>query len=100
MDYAALKKSANRRKRENLMASEDVFEKAAVLAAANLCAMNRMPANYHFQFIVINGDQPDYIYNLYPSTQRIYADPKHRGPYLQIPKPWTLLDVVKAWVTK
>lgn len=98
MDYERLQKSIKHRKQRNLQASEDVFKEAAILAAANHCALNRMPNGYHYQLVCINGDRPDYIYNLYPSTQRIYADPKHRGPFLQVPKPWTLLDVVKAKV--
>jgi hypothetical protein len=98
MDYTQLRKTVSQRKQKNRQASEDVFKEAAILAAANLCALNRMPNDYHFQLIKINGDKPDYIYNLYPSTQRIYSDPKHRGPFLQIPKPWTILDVVKALV--
>lgn len=102
MDYEQLTKSIKHRKQSNLQASEDVFEEAAMLAHANHFVLQRMPGmGCHFQIICFNGkSSADWIYNLYPSTQRIYADPKHRGPYLTVKKPWTLLDVVKAVVEK
>lgn len=100
MDWDDRKKSINQRKQAHLRASEDVFDEAAGLAHANLCLLLRMPAGYHYQLICYNGSGGEYIYNLYPSTQRIYSDPKHRGLFLKVKKPWTLLDVVKAAVKK
>lgn len=100
MDYEQLTKSIKHRKQTHLQASEDVLDEAVALAYANHCAVQRMPARHHFQLICFNENSPEYIYNLYPSTQRIYADPKHRGPFLNIKMPWTLLDVVKAKVGK
>ena len=46
----------------------------------------------HFQLI---SPGRKIIINLYPGNQRIYQDPKKRGPYLKIPFEWTLCDVVK-----
>ena len=76
-------------------------DEAVALAYANNCALQRMPARYpryHFQLICFDGSGSEYIYNLYPTVQRIYSDPKHRGPFLKVNRPWTLLDVVKAKV--
>ncbi len=45
-------------------------------------------------------DSKQWIYNLYPRrhgyTPRIYSDTTHRGPFLDVPEFWTLLDAVKA----
>jgi len=101
MDFYHLQKTIKQRKQANLQSSEDVFDEAVEFAYANLCVLQRMPAGYHFQLLCFDGiyeTLPEYIYNLYPSTQRIYSDPKHRGPFLKVKKPWTLLDVVKAAV--
>lgn len=98
MDWDKLQKSINQRKQAHLQASEDVFNEAVGLANANECILQRMPASYHFRLICYPGRRWVRIYNLYPSTQRIYSDPKHRGPFLEVKRPWTLLDVVKARV--
>ena len=41
-----------------------------------------------------------WIINMYPRrsgcTPRMYHDPHHRGPFLDLPQKWTLLDAVKA----
>jgi len=100
MDWGQQNKLKNRRKQERLQASEDVFDEAVKLAReSGACSLQRTPAAYHYQ-LVRYGENHEHIYNLYPTTQRIYTVPKHRGPFLQIPKPWTVLDVVKAVVKK
>lgn len=53
----------------------------------------RLSAPTHFQYQLQVGDA---LYNLYPSTQRIQIDRHHRGPRLDVPRPWGLLDVVRA----
>lgn len=98
MNYAQQRLSIKKRKQENLQASEDVFDEAVTLAYANHCVLQRMPARYHFQLLCFDGSGTEYIYNLYPTVQRIYSDPKHSGPFLKVQRPWTLLDVVKAKV--
>ena len=98
MDYYDLQKTIKQRKQKHTQASEDIFEEAVGLAYANGCVLERKHARYHFQLICFNEGRPDYIYNLYPSTQRIFSDPKHRGPFLKVNKPWTLLDVVREAV--
>lgn len=98
MDWGSHTEIKNKRKRAHLQASEFDFDKAVELAReSGSCSLRRMPATYHFQLICY-GEDYEYIYNLYPSTQRIYTDSKHRGPFLRISKPWTVLDVVKAAV--
>ncbi len=100
MDWDPYTKLKNRRKRAHLQASEDVFDEAVELAReSGSCSLQQMPGGYHFQLFCY-GENHDHIYNLYPSTQRIYADPKHRGPFLKVKMPWTVLDVVKAVVGK
>lgn len=49
------------------------------------------PSQYHYQ---LRGH--GWIYNLYPSTGKICADPHHRGPKLQLPKRWSLQDALFA----
>jgi hypothetical protein len=43
-----------------------------------------------------------WIINLYPrrngASPRAYSDPHHRGPFLNLPQLWTLLDAVEAAV--
>jgi len=43
-----------------------------------------------------------WIVNAYPRRKgafpRLYHDPHHRGPFLDVPEQWTLLDVVQAAV--
>lgn len=41
-----------------------------------------------------------WVLNLYPGNQRLYSDPKHRGPFLKVPKPWTFSDVIRAAAQK
>lgn len=50
-------------------------------------------SNHHYQLVVGSA-----IYDLYPSTQRITIDRHHRGPRLDVPRPWGLLCVVRAAV--
>lgn len=36
-----------------------------------------------------------WILNIYPGPQRLYGDPRHgKPPFLDVPSPWTLTDVV------
>lgn len=40
-----------------------------------------------------------WLINVYPGNQRLYSDKsKPGGPYLKVPRPWDLLDVVKSAV--
>jgi len=100
MDWDQLNELKNQRKRERLQASEDVFAQAVRLAReSGSCSLERMPARYHFQLVCF-GENHDHIYNLYPTTQKIHLDPRHKGPFIRVTKPWTVLDVVKMVVKK
>jgi hypothetical protein len=78
--------------------SEATYAEAIALAQANgltlLCTSDgcyqlRHPAR-------------GWIINMYPRrnglSPRMYHDPHHRGPFLQLPENWTLLDAVHAAV--
>ena len=40
---------------------------------------------------------PGWLMSLYPGNGRIFSpDPKRQGPYMRVPRKWTLLDVVMA----
>lgn len=98
MDWDQFTKTRNQKKKMLLQLSLNTFDEAVKLAEANSCSLQQKPAVYHFQLTCYPDRRWVRIYNLYPSTQRIYSDPKHRGPFLEVKRPWTLLDVVKARV--
>lgn len=102
MDWDRYTQLKNQQKQVHLQASEDTFDEAVELAEeSGSCSLQQMPGRYHYQlFCYGKNENHDHIYNLYPSTQRIYSDPNHRGPFLKVKKPWTLLDVVKAAVKR
>jgi hypothetical protein len=75
------------------------FESAEQLAAANgMILTNPSDGCYQLRHIVRR-----WIINLYPRTTgftpRAYHDPHKPGPFLRLPKNWTLLDAVKAAIT-
>lgn len=41
-----------------------------------------------------------FIYNIYPGNHRIYADPNHTGPFLELNGEWGLIDVVMSAAEK
>jgi hypothetical protein len=46
--------------------------------------------------LIYQHDGQHWIYNLYPTTRKVYPDPHHKGPFLRVGKRWTLTDVVRA----
>ncbi|MBA7654985.1 hypothetical protein ES703_62881 [subsurface metagenome] len=98
MDWDQQVKLKSRRKKGYLERAVATFDEAAKLAKDNSWLLEKMPAEYHFQLAFFDKGCAEFIYNLYPTTQKIYSDPKHLGPFLKVVKPWTLLDVVKAAV--
>lgn len=75
---------------------EATFSEAKALAVQHGFTMsNPMVAVYQLRHA---GRK--WIYNLYPKpgkpAPRIFQDPNRRGPFLNVPRCWTLLDVVKA----
>lgn len=83
---------------ERASASEETFDDARYLASRNGMRLVH-PAIGHYQ---LRHERMGWILNLYPRKRginpRAYHDPKHRGPYLQLPERWTLLDAVKSAV--
>lgn len=81
--------------------SERTFDDAAALAKANGMEF-RNPSDGCYQLRWGQHRGRLFIVNLYPRRQggssRAYHDPHYRGPYLALPKDWTLLDVVKSAV--
>lgn len=69
-------------------------------SASKLAEDNRMvlirhsDVHYHLWVTLASGQR--WLYNLYPGNCRIYADRQHYGPFLNIPKPWTIDDVIRA----
>jgi len=93
MDFDQYNKEKAAEKEANLQASVKVFDEARRLAIKNGWELKEKINYGHFQLF---HRRTGWLYNLYPSNQRIYADPKHRGGFIHgIIKPWTLLDVVK-----
>ena len=78
-------------KQFNLQASIRVLETAGYIAGQHGWILARR-SDYHFQ---LYHEVKGWLYNLYPSKQRIYIDPKRKAPFLDfIGERWTLLDVV------
>lgn len=80
----------NREARREL--SYEQFAQAERLANANGMGLRQCSL---IQFQLLYGD--GWILNIYPSNQRLYHDPHHKGPFLKIEaQPWTLIDVVRS----
>ncbi len=47
-------------------------------------------SEWHYQ---IKSVPRRWVYNLYPSNQRIYKDPNSPSPFVEVPHPWNLKDV-------
>lgn len=90
------KRSIGERKLRRILSTFDEASDMAYDAGIDLAQR----AECHYQLWVYQSHEPlrFWLYNLYPGTQRIYADPHHKGPFLHLPNPWSFLDVVKAAV--
>lgn len=94
-DWDEWKAAEKERKDENYRKSLAVFEQAQELAHKNGFQLHRH-SPHHFALIYKVRGYTKWLWNLYPSNQRIYTDPHFRGPFLELQKPWTLLDAVSA----
>lgn len=78
--------------------SEQTFADAQALAAQHGMTLIN-PSSGCYQ---LRNPARDWIINLYPRrngfSPRMYHDPNHRGPFLDLPENWTLLDAVQAAV--
>jgi len=95
MDWSEWNAEKKRRKDENYKESMKVFQQAQELAHKNGFELHKH-SPWHFALSYKPKGFTVWLYNLYPSNQRIYNDPNFRGPFLQLQKPWTLLDVVST----
>lgn len=93
--FDGYKAEQKRRKDENYKKSMAVYEQAQELGHENGFFLQKH-SPWHFTLTYKVRGYTKWIYNLYPSNQRIYNDPEHRGPFLVLQKPWTLLDAVMA----
>lgn len=67
------------------------FDEAKQLALSKGLVLKRFN-DQHYQ--LTNGE---WLQNIYPGNQRLWHDRNHKKPgFLQLPSPWTLLDVVSA----
>ena len=78
-------KDANRQR------SGQVYTKARDIAARYGLELTRI-TDRHYKLKHPAG----WIKCLYPSSQQVWAPPSDKGPFLLLPEPWTLLDVVNA----
>jgi hypothetical protein len=88
-DFRDEKKRRKYRRRQR--ATREFSEAHAEAAKAGLVLVRN--TEDHYQLSPIDGA---WIMNLYPGTQRLYSDPNRRPPWIEVPRPWTLADVVKA----
>ena len=72
--------------------AEQVYQDAAQFASGHGMRLKQLdPAHYQ----LVGPDNS--LLNIYPGNQRLYHDPNRpKPPYLKLPEPWTLLDVVKS----
>lgn len=76
--------------------SESTFADAKKLADANGLGLTN-PSDGCYQ---LRHSEKGWIINMYPRRNgmrpRMYRDRNHRGPFLDLPDPWTIVDAVKA----
>jgi len=99
MNWDEYREAQRKAKQENYQRSQEVFEKAQELAEANGLELLKH-SHWHFALIYRINGHTKWLYNIYPSNQRIWNDPKYRAPFLQLEKPWTLLGVVEQVIMK
>ena len=100
MDWDEYNQQKQDRKEKNLQNSLDVLQEASALATKN--GLELVQHNHwHFSLTCYRDFRRIRRYNMYPSSQRIWIDETcGLAPYLKLPNPWNLLDVVKEAVSK
>lgn len=83
-------------KKQNYDRAMSTFEDAQRLATANSMDLVQHGSPWHFSLTCLKNGRRIWLYNIYPSKQRIWVNPKFKGPYLNLPRPWTFLDIVNA----
>jgi len=64
----------------------------AFIAAKDSGMTLKQHSDQHYQLSHPDG----WLLNIYPGNRRLYHDKNRKGPFLQVPLEWTLLDVVNA----
>ena len=95
MDWDEYKAEQEKRKEKNLQDSLDVLHEAAALATKNGLDL-KQHSQWHFSLTCYENGERKWRRNIYPSNQRLWWDEKcGPAPYLKLPTPWNLLDIVK-----
>jgi len=86
---------ATEEREESIRDAEETYEQAACLASLHGLTLKRY-SPHHYQ--LTNGA---WVQNIYPANQRLYYDRNHPSPgFLYLPRPWRLIDVIKAAIRK
>lgn len=88
VNYGRFNADLKKLREDNYKRAYFTFSEAQQLARSNGGYLFK-PTEEHFK-LKIGG----FIYHLYPRTQGIAIDPHCPGPFLEVGKPWTFLDVV------
>lgn len=86
-------------KKDNMARSINKLKEAKKLANDNNFVL-KQHSQIHYSLNFIQGGKVKWRLNIYPSNQRLYSDPNHRGPFIKVNRPWTLVDVVRAATEK
>lgn len=99
MDWREYTKNSTKGRHKNLANAMPTFEQAQALAKQHGFELYQH-SFWHFSLMYSPShyiSASDWRWNLYPSNQRIYADPHYKSPFLRIENsPWTFLDIVEA----
>lgn len=94
-DVKASQRGYNKVKEKRRLREGDAFEENKRLALSHGLIL-QWHSESHFQ-ITRRGA---WTLNLYPGNQRIYRGRERNAPYLELPTPWTIRDVIVAAAKK
>lgn len=95
--FDAYKAEMKKQREENYARATAAYKQAQELAFKNDFFLHKH-SPWHFSLTWKPKGYAVWLYNLYPANQRIYIDPHHKGPFLHVARPWTIMDVVMAAV--
>lgn len=98
-DWDQYKREAKAERIARRRAESGAFESARSIAEQRGMHLVQR-SDVHYQLspgIELAMKQGAWLLNIYPGNQRLYSDKaKSRSPFLTVPSPWTLVDVVRA----
>lgn len=95
--YDFLKDERKKEGQSNRQKAKDDFKEASTLAAQNGLRLSKCDGGVRYRLEKLKV----WIKDIYPGNSRIYCpNQDKKGPFLQLPLEWTLLDVVKAAIAK